>query len=263
MMPDRIALNLISLGPADFDARLYAAATAGFAAVGLVWEEIAASPERAAQEIRLADLAVAEVTGIPNWTESTPTAHSLAMVQAEALFEMAADLDCSVVVADPPVEGVEVLPAATAFGDLCRLADRFKVRVGLEFLGPAHSVSTFASAWQIVELADMSNGGLVLDTFHFHRSGCTLEMLESVPAEKVFLVQVSDSVDLPLRELEDRHRVYPGSGVIPLDQLLAALDGKGYSGYYSLELHNEGYWEEDPLVVAREGLRAMHRLDIT
>lgn len=262
-MPDRIALNLISLGPAEFDAKLYAAATAGFAAVGLSWEEIEPALERDAEEIRLAELAVAEMTGLSSWTESDPTAHSLAMIQAEAIFEMAADLGCSVVVAGPPVEAVEPVPAATAFGELCRLADRFKVRVGIEFLGRGHSLSTFASVWHIIELADVPNGGLVLDTFHFHRSGCTLEMLESVPAEKIFLVQVSDSVDLPLRELEDRHRVYPGSGVIPLDPLLAALGEKGYSGYYTLELHNEGYWEEDPLVVAREGLRAMQRLDIT
>jgi hypothetical protein len=43
---------------------------------------------------------------------------------------------------------------------------------------------------------------------------------------------------------------------------MAAVRAKGYLGHYSLELHNEEYWREDPVVVAAEGLRSMRRLDI-
>jgi 2-keto-myo-inositol isomerase len=150
-----------------------------------------------------------------------------------------------------------------AFADICRLAEPSGVRVGLEFLGDSENVRDLASAWEIVQLAEAPNGGLVIDTFHFHRGRSTLQMLEPVAGDKIFFVQVSDAVDLPPSELQDRHRVYPGSGAIPLEPLLAAIRNKGYSGYCSLELQNESYWQEDPLLVAREGLRAMRRLEIT
>jgi sugar phosphate isomerase/epimerase len=262
-MPDRAALNLVTLGPASLETKLYAAATAGFSAVGLLREEMEQAGESGREELRLTDLRTAELMGLSGWTDSSPTGRSLAFAQAEAAFQMAADLGCSVVIAWPPQEPVEFVAAARAFADLCRLAQPFSVQVALEFLGNCSGVNTVAAAWEIVELAEAPNGGLVLDTFHFYRGGSALEMLDPVPGDKILHLQDSDSVDMPRHELEDRHRVYPGEGAIPLDPLLAAVREKGYSGYYSLELHNEAYWQEDPVVVAREGLRAMRRLDIT
>jgi sugar phosphate isomerase/epimerase len=136
------------------------------------------------------------------------------------------------------------------------------VCVGLEFLGHSPHLSDLATAWGIVEGAEAANGGLVVDTFHFHVGGSSLGMLEPVPGDKIVLVQVSDGPDLPRRELGDGHRLYPGTGEFLLEPLLAALRAKGYAGYYSLELHNEEYWLEDSAVVAREGFRCMQRLDL-
>ncbi len=137
------------------------------------------------------------------------------------------------------------------------------MRVGLEFLGHCESVSDLASAWEIVDLSEAPNGGLVIDTFHFHQGRSALEMIEPVAPDKILLVQVSDAADIPHHHLRDRHRVYPGSGAIPLESLLGAIRAKGYSGHYSLELPNERYWQEDPVLVAREGMRSLRRLEIT
>jgi 2-keto-myo-inositol isomerase len=194
--------------------------------------------------------------------QSSRTSRSLAIVQAERVFGIAADIDASVVVAWPSEESVEDAAAATRFADLCRVAEPFGVRVGLEFRGDSSSVKDLRTAWHIVEMAAMANGGILIDSFHFHVGGSVPEMMDPIPAEKIFLVQVSDIPDLPRRELQNRHRLYPGSGAADLEQLLAAVRAKGYSGYYSLELHNEAYWQEDPVVVATEGLRSMGRLDI-
>jgi sugar phosphate isomerase/epimerase len=262
-MPDRAALNLASLGPAPLESKLYAAAAAGFRAVGLVREEMQKAGEDGERELRLSQLAPAELMGVAGWMAPDRASRAVAMAQAEIAFELAAALGCSVVVAWPPMEAVDSVAAARAFADLCRLAEALGVRVGLEFLGNSEGVNTLASAWEIVELAEAPNGGLVIDAFHFHRGGSSPAMLEPVTGDKIFLVQICDAVDLPARDLHDRHRVYPGSGAIPLEPLLSAVRDKGYSGYYSLELHNEGYWQQDPLLVAREGLRAVTRFDLT
>lgn len=262
-MPDRAALNLASLGPAPLESKLYAAAAAGFRAVGLVRQEMQKAGADGQREVRLSQLAPAELMGISGWMAPDHPSLAVAMAQAETTFELAATLGCSVAIAWPPMEAVDPVAAARAFADLCRLAEPLGVRVGLEFLGNSRGVSTLAAAWEIIELADSPNGGLVIDTFHFHRGGSSPEMLEPVTGNKIFLVQISDAVDLPLRELRDGHRVYPGSGAIPLEPLLAAVREKGYSSYYSLELHNEGYWQQDPLLVAREGFRAVSHFDLS
>jgi 2-keto-myo-inositol isomerase len=262
LMPDQASLNLATIRAATLEDKLYAARAAGFRAVGLNREEILSVGEEGRAEVRLSDLAVSDLVGLPEWMDVQRTSRVLAMMQAEETFKLAADLDCPLVVALPSSGPIDPVAAAASFQELCRAAVPFGVRVGLEFVGTHEQVGDLAAAWRIVEVAAADNGGLVIDAFHFYRGGSTVDMFELVPGDKIYLVQISDCVDLPRYQLEDRHRVYPGGGSLPLESLLAAVRAKGYSGHYSLELHNEYYWQENALVVAREGLRAMRRLGI-
>ncbi|HUU54615.1 MAG TPA: hypothetical protein VMY87_06830, partial [Armatimonadota bacterium] len=164
-MHSRAALNLRTLGPdRTLEQKFYAAAAAGFSVVGLSQADLDTPDERGRQELHLSDLAVAELEGISGWMQSGTTARSLALVQAERIFETAAEIGASLVLAWPSDEPVEPLAAATYFGDLCRAAQPFGVRVGLEFLGGSPVLEDLASAWRIVEVAEMDNGGLVIDT---------------------------------------------------------------------------------------------------
>jgi sugar phosphate isomerase/epimerase len=258
----RAALNLCTLGPISLERKLYAASTAGFAAVGINQAGLDWPEERGREELRLSELAVAELGAVAGWMHPGRTARTMALLQAESLFATAAEIGAEVVIAWPSEEPMDMVAAASCFADLCRAAEPFGVRVGLEFLGGSATVSTVAAAWEIVEVAEAANGGLVIDTFHFFRGGSSLDMIEQVPAERIHLVQVSDAPDLPPAELEDSHRLYPGAGALELEPLLAAIRAKEYAGYYSLELHNEEYWEEDPIVVAAEGFRSMRRMDL-
>ncbi len=261
-MRSRATLNLATLGPATLESKLYAAAAAGFGAVGLRQADLDAPEERGKYELRLSQLPVAELEGLCGWMEPGRTARTVGLLGAESAFETAAEIGAELVIAWPSGEPVEMIDAATYFGDLCRTAEPFGIKVGLEFLGHSETVATLAEAWAIVEAAETAIGGLVIDTFHFIRGGSTIGMIEELPGEKIYLVQVSDVPDLPRMELEDRHRLYPGTGAMELEPLLAAIRAKEYAGYYSLELHNEEYWKEDPVMVAGEGFRAMRRLDL-
>ena len=51
----------------------------------------------------------------------------------------------------------------------------------------------------------------------------------------------------------------PGEGVLPLQELVAAVKRLGYRGAYSLELFREEYWAMDPMIIARKGLASMQR----
>jgi len=258
----RASLNLATLGPAPFDRKLHAAFRAGFVAVGLLYDEIARLGDEGREELLLSELAVSEIVGVGGWMDADRASRSVAVARAERMFELAAELQCRTVVTWPGRGQVDLAAAASQFQELCRLAMPHGVRVGLEFEGQAEQISDVATAWQLVDAADAPNGGLVLDSFHFYRGGSSVEMLEAVPGDRVLLVQLSDCMDLPRHELEDRHRVYPGEGAIGFEAVLGALSAKGYSGYWSLELPNEDYWQEDALLVAQDGMRALRRLQI-
>jgi len=71
---------------------------------------------------------------------------------------------------------------------------------------------------------------------------------------------LNDAPAKPPREIEDADRVLPLEGVIRLPELVRNLAQHSYAGTWSLETFNPGYWERDPLEVARQGRAAIDRL---
>ena len=255
-----LALNLATLYPASLEQKLHATGVAGFRAVGLLSSEMLREGDAGLTELKFSQLAVAEVVGVSGWAEGDTVSYHLALGQAERVFDLADTVQASLVVANAPTGKIDLALCADRFRLLCELAKRYGVRIGLEFSGAAETVKDVASAWEVVEAAGVSNGGLVIDAFHYYKGGSRVEMLEAIPGERIFLVQLCDCMEMPKYELENRHRVYPGAGAIPLEPLLSALSEKGYRGYFSLELFNEEYWAENPLVVAKDALRSLRRL---
>jgi 2-keto-myo-inositol isomerase len=259
-MSRRFSLNLATILTADLSRKLHAASAAGFPAVGLLFSDLVRGGETALAELQASGLAVSELVELSGWAAPDRAARATVLTQAARAFELAAHLKSPVVVAAAPPGEVETVTVAQCFGELCHLAARHGVRVGLECDGAAEQLKDIAAIWDVVDTSGAENGGLVIDTFHFYRGGSTVEMLEAIPGKRIFLVQVADSMEVAPYNHEDRRRIYPGTGAIIFEPLLAALSEKSYDGYYSLELYNEDYWRADPLLVAREGMRAMRRL---
>jgi len=228
--------------------------------VGLLLSDMVREGEHALTELRLSQLAVAEIVGLTGWADLDRATRTVALHHAEQAFALAAKVRAALVVAEAPTGTLDLLTLADWFGELCRVAQPYDVRVGLEFVGSAEQVKDISSAWQVVEAAGLANGGIAIDTFHYHQGGSSPDMLEPVPGDRIFLVQIADCPEMPVHELQNRHRIYPGSGAVAFEPLLAALYDKSFGGYYSLELYNEDYWREDPIVVAKDGLRSMRHL---
>ena len=108
--------------------------------------------------------------------------------------------------------------AATAFAGLCDRAADHGLLVHLEFL-PWSRIPDLATAWQVVRAADRPNGGLMLDAWHYFRSGPDGELLRSVPGASILGVQLCDAPATP--EADPLHatlheRLLPGDGELPL-----------------------------------------------
>lgn len=115
------------------------------------------------------------------------------------------------------------------FAALCERAASDGLRVGLEFI-PMWGIPTLRAAFEILEEVDAANAGLVFDVWHFFRSDPDFDLLDAIPAHKIFAVQVADAswkvVGNNLQADCLSHRRMPGEGELPLDSVLARLAAK-------------------------------------
>ncbi len=180
--------------------------------------------------------------------------------------KMADHLGCPfiVVVPSPRPEGAmdkEVLDESVRV--LLEISDRFrdcKVRFAFEFLGFRWcSVSTLEEDYAIVKAVNRENIGLVLDTFHFYAGGSSVGAIRNVDPEKIFILHINDAEKLPKAELQDAHRLFPGEGVIPLEEIVAGLKNIHYDGPVSLEMFRPAHWSHPPEVIAKKGIDAIRK----
>jgi len=111
-------------------------------------------------------------------------------------------------------------------GALAERAARLGTRVCVEFL-PWTAVATLAAAWELVE--PLGDGvGLLVDTWHWQRQpgGGDLDLLASIPNERIACLQLSDALPAPEGELMDEtmnRRLLPGDGAFDYPPLLSRL----------------------------------------
>jgi sugar phosphate isomerase/epimerase len=141
-----------------------------------------------------------------------------------------------------PHSSGHVATQARDLAGLAQLAVPFGVKIGYEALSWGRHVNVLEQAWEVVELAGQPNLGVVVDAFHVLARPGSLDCLDDMPSQKIFLVQLSDFVGpVPLDDAERieaaRHqRVFPGLGDHPasLADLLRRLDrAVTIPGFYS------------------------------
>lgn len=130
------------------------------------------------------------------------------------------------------------------------------VALGFEFLGFADApVNTLRGA--VAMVGSLPRLGLVVDTCHTYASGGDYH---DVPITDLLLMHVND-VRLPASPaIEDRDRVLPGEGRIPLVEAVRALRTRGFGGPWSVETFQEALWDEPAQEVASRAFAALDRL---
>ena len=147
---------------------------------------------------------------------------------------------------------------------LAMLAIPHGIRVAYEALSWGRSIEEFPAAWDVVMRADMPNLGLGLDSFHMFATKTSLDELQWLDPERIFLVQLADFMWQEIRTVEERiatarhFRVFPGEGAHS-DQvaaLVSRLHAQGYRGDYSFEVFNDDYQQIPLPDVARRARKA-------
>lgn len=233
-------LSLASLPKAAVEKRLEAAAAAGFDAVSL-WTDDACALARSAGTIRAGTdafgLEVACVEAALRWVE--PDAAAEEALRLAALCDSAGA--SSLLACALPGRPFDVEAATRGFGILCDGLAHGGVSVCLEFL-PWSPVGSLSDAWQIVESADRENGSLLLDSYHWFRTGSELDLLPRIPGSKIQAIQLGDG---PSNLAEDvaheamHERLLPGEGSADLGAMLRSVVSTGAAPPLSVEVFND------------------------
>ena len=153
--------------------------------------------------------------------------------------------------------------AAAQLSELGDLAARFGVRVAYEALAWGRFVDSYEAAARIVRLADHDRVGVCLDSFHILSKDHSPEAIETIPAEKIFFVQLADAPLLSMDVLSwsRHHRLFPGEGGFDLGAFMGHLIRTGYDGPISLEIFNDTFRQSDPHATAVAGRRSLRWLE--
>lgn len=266
--PDDLVWDHFSRPRADGVAeRVYAAAAAGYAAIGLylgAWATLREQPaelERVDAALASTGLVVANIETLRGW--AVPGNDEACRKQEALAYEMAAHWGSRYVQVIGDAEG-PLDSAAAGFAALCDRAADHGLLVGLEWVPAMTNIGDASTAVRIVTEADRRNGGLCVDSWHFTRSTNNLDDLRNLPGDKVVATQWNDGTITPQHPdyFEDclANRVLPGDGEFALVEIVRILDAIGSTAPIGVEVCSAELWAAPVDHAARVSADAMRRV---
>ena len=269
----KLALNGATTMRADLATDLQAAKAAGFDYLEIWAAKLRTFlKERSTTELRdlFSDsgLEPLSINSIEHITFRDPRAYEAIKNECEELSNIAAAVGCPCIVVVPgplPPGGASreqiVAESVKVLTELCEISAAHSVSLAFEFLGQTDcSVPTLDLAAEIASEVNRKDLGLVIDSFHFYAGNSTLEMIETLDPNLIQIFHINDAEDRSREQLEDRHRLLPGLGILPLKEMISSFRKIGYDKVASVEIFRPEYWEQDPFALAREAHTATKRV---
>jgi len=262
-------MDTISLA-GTLGAKLQAVRDAGFSQIMLNARDLtnhAEGIEAAIQLVRHSGLRVTGLQVLRDFEGLSGHLHEYKMDIAKSMLEMshAVGAKLLLVCSSTSVHASEdPQRLASDLRKLALLAVPKGIRIAYEGLSWGRTVNEFTLAWDVVSRADAPNLGIGIDSFHAFATKTSLDELDMLDPEKIFLVQLADFMWQDIRSVEERintarhFRVFPGEGVHSqqLAELVMRLAALGYRGDYSFEVFNDDYLQIPLPVVAQRARRS-------
>mgnify|MGYP001290710629 CR=1 FL=1 len=236
-------------------ARLTAARDAGFSQIMLSASDLTSHPggvEAAVADVKASGLRVSGFQTLADFEGLAGPSLAYKIGVAKSMLEMchAAGGHLLVVSASTLTHAASDTPTLIRnLRQLAMLAIPMNIKIAFKALPNGAVVKEFMQAWDLVCEADMPNLGLCLDTVDMLTTGVSQEDLDFLDGEKLFLVQLADSI----HAVVPHFRVFPGEGEHSSDLAtwLSAFHGLGYRGDYGLAAFNGDYQQMPPPDVAQ------------
>ena len=260
----RYSLNSSTIKTTPILQKIAVAAEAGYEGIELWHDDMDAHIEAGGtiEEIRKCvddhGLAVPTTIHMKDWFQPEGDVHTEAMEIAKRKLEQAAAVGAPHTVAGPPHGQADRELGQRHYHELLELGRQFNVRPAFEYLGFIQDLKTIDDAIEIIEGCAHPAACIVLDPFHCYVGGGGVESIAKLRPEQIAVSHFNDAPAEPEPSTQrDPDRVMPGDGAIDLSRYCELLRQIGYNGFVSLELFRPELWEQDPLEVAKTGLKKM------
>lgn len=272
---DGFGMDTITLN-GSLEDKLVAMRDAGFSQVMLMARDLVGHPggvSRAVEVIQASGLRPTGFQVLRDFEGLSGHLHDYKVDIAKSMIEMCAALGSPVLLvcsstSQHATQDLDHL--ARDLKKLAMLALPFGIKVAYEALSWGRTINEYTAAWDVVCRADAPNLGIGLDSFHMLASASSLDAIDDLDPERIFLVQLSDFMWHAPATFEERistartFRVFPGEGIHneQVADMVLRLERLGYEGDYSFEVFNDDY-QQLPLHVvaerARQSARWLHQ----
>jgi sugar phosphate isomerase/epimerase len=262
-------MDTISLA-GTLPAKLDAVRDAGFSQIMLSARDVVGHAEgldSAVQAVRASGLRVTGFQVLRDFEGLSGHLHEYKIDVAKSMLEMCHALGSKILLvcsstSTHATDDANVL--ARDLRKLAMLALPLGIKVAYEGLSWGRTINEFTTAWDIVCRGDAPNLGIGIDSYHILATESSLDDLDMLDPQKIFLVQLADFMWQEVRTVEERiatarhFRVFPGEGVHSdaLADLVSRLDRIGYRGEYSFEVFNDDYQQMPLSTVAARARRS-------
>lgn len=258
------------LSPFALDARIRAAASAGYRGIGLwhgdlqVW--LQHSDYRVLRRlIEEGGLRHIELEYLADWF-AAGDARAISDRMRKDLFVAAEALGARQIKIVPPF-GRQNIPLARLideFGALCAEAEPHNVMIALEMI-PYSDLPTLDAALAVISAANAPNGGLLLDIWHVLRSGASMDAILGLPQSSIMSAEINDARHAIVGDLATdsmHHRKLCGQGDFDIRGFVRNLARAGYNGPIGVEILSDDL-RQLPLRDAAEASFATARAQFT
>jgi sugar phosphate isomerase/epimerase len=229
------------------------AAEAGFAGVtitpqhyfdarraGATDVELTRRLDRSGLRVSLLDPLMSVLPGSPEPSSVGPRFRALFEATEEDCFRVADALGIPCInVAHYLASPASLDELVDSFGGLCDRASRRGFRVSLEFM-PDGSIPDLGTALEMVRAVHPAAAEVMLDTWHFYRTGGTLDELRNCDRTVIGGLQVSDAIPSVRGQPNPGlyARLLPGLGTVPLREMVGSVLSSRPDAFVGVEVFN-------------------------
>jgi 2-keto-myo-inositol isomerase len=271
--PWPICLNASTIRPTPLLDKIKVTAEAGYDGIELwinelnKYEQNGGNLKELGAQIKELGLFVPNIIGLWDCMPMDDEAFKASLPTTKERMRQSADVG-SVHVAAIPVPDradFDLKIGTSRYKELLKIGrEEFGIKVAFEFVGFLKGVYRLGQAAAIALDIDDDDACLIMDSFHLYSGGSGFNGVKHLQGNFIADFHINDVPgDLESTTLRDKHRLYPGDGILPLVQLFKDLKLIAYQGPLSLEIFNEEEYKKDPLLVAQTGKQKIMDLILT
>ena len=204
-------------------------------------------------------VSVESAIGFPEWLVDDDARRAKGFERAKYEMDLVAQIGGKRLACPPSgvtdIVGFDPAKATERYRTLLEIGDSVGVLPQFELWGFSKSFHRLGDCVGVAMETGHPKACVLIDVFHLHKGGTDHRGLRLLAANTVQVLHMNDyPADPPREKIDDSFRVLPGDGVAPIVDILRILKNLGGPKVLSLELFSRKMWEQDPLVVAKEGL---------